>query len=97
MVNISVYQGLRMVKGVPRHYFNKKSEVNVAIDAAQLEGKAVYKTPLFCECTEEINYRGKGAVVISMETREVLCYFIRCKNCAKMTEEPIENEGVINE
>ena len=76
---------LRMLRGVPRHYFNKRSELSSAIATAS-EQNLVYRTSLLCECTDCSNYRVVGAVVVSLETREVVCYLIKCRGCVKRKE-----------
>ena len=77
----SQFHGLRMVPNIERLYFRKKSELSAEIEKARKE-YAIYRTPLFCECTDNTNYRTTGAVVVRLLTGEVEFYFIRCRNCA---------------
>jgi len=74
---------LRMLRGIPRHYYYRKGELTLGIEEAVKLGGIVYRTALICECTDCGNYRTTGAVVISPVTCEVISYLIRCRSCAR--------------
>ena len=76
---------IRMVTGVTREYFCRKSDLTARIDELRQDKLFAYRTTLFCECSDNSNVRVTGAVIVNHDGK-VVNYLIRCNACAGRKE-----------